>query len=295
MSEFSFVVLHYMAYEETCICVDSIMKNIADDFSVVIVDNGSQNGSGHKLEVRYQKYNNIVLLHSDKNMGFAKGNNLGYKYAVQRHHSRYVICINNDVVIEQKDFLLRIKTHYLKDRFAVMGPDVISNNGKKHENPTYIVALDKYGLKKKIRYLECRLNYLRSSGMKRIIYRGLQGICRRDFARLYGLDKNPHKEEFTLHGSCIIFSKDYMDYNAEEAFFSGTFLYMEEEILQFICKSNSLKMVYADDIYICHMEDAATNYVVNDNKEKEIFKVENYINSAKAYYKLMETYENNKI
>ena len=47
----SFIILHYVAIEETIICVDSIKKmQMQDQIKIVIVDNNSSDDSYQKLK-----------------------------------------------------------------------------------------------------------------------------------------------------------------------------------------------------------------------------------------------------
>ena len=73
----SFVILHYMALEETIQCVESIRNNIDGDKKIVIVDNFSPNGTFKDLKVRYEKEPDVEVLETGSNLGFAKGNNFG--------------------------------------------------------------------------------------------------------------------------------------------------------------------------------------------------------------------------
>ena len=48
-----FVILHYIAAEETEKCVESLLR-LAGDKKIIIVDNASPNGSGKKLQEMYR-------------------------------------------------------------------------------------------------------------------------------------------------------------------------------------------------------------------------------------------------
>ena len=52
----------------------------------------------------------IILL--QENMGFAKANNMGCKYAKEKYHPSFLCVINNDTVITQEDFIERINQIY---------------------------------------------------------------------------------------------------------------------------------------------------------------------------------------
>jgi len=49
-----FVILHYMALEETIQCVESIRGNVIGEKKIVVVDNCSPNGTVKELEARYR-------------------------------------------------------------------------------------------------------------------------------------------------------------------------------------------------------------------------------------------------
>ena len=125
-----FVILHYMALEETIQCVESILNNIEGDKKVIVVDNCSPNNTGADLEKRYAGSGNVDVLQTGKNLGFAKGNNFGYGYAVQNYDPDFVVVMNNDMEIRQQDFISRMEKSWEEHRFAVMGPDIYSTKKK---------------------------------------------------------------------------------------------------------------------------------------------------------------------
>jgi GT2 family glycosyltransferase len=50
MHRFVFVILHYKAIQDTLECIESVLNNIAsDDYSMVVVDNGSNDGTGDDI------------------------------------------------------------------------------------------------------------------------------------------------------------------------------------------------------------------------------------------------------
>ena len=69
-----FVILHYMATDETIICVDSILENVNGDKRIIIVDNASPNNSFDELNIKYKDNILVDVISTDENLGFAKGN-----------------------------------------------------------------------------------------------------------------------------------------------------------------------------------------------------------------------------
>lgn len=56
--------------------------------SIVIVDNASANGTGRELQQLYQGAENIYVILNPENLGFARGNNVGFEFA--KKHSTVI-------------------------------------------------------------------------------------------------------------------------------------------------------------------------------------------------------------
>lgn len=91
--ELSIITVNYNGYKDTCELIDSIPFN--DDMEVIVIDNASQLDEASEIQ---QKYPQVKVIRSTKNLGFAGGNNLGIKAA----QGKYLFLINNDTVF--KDF-----------------------------------------------------------------------------------------------------------------------------------------------------------------------------------------------
>ena len=122
----AFVVLHYKNMRDTLECIDSIRKlNFSDSYHIVVVDNDSC--TLEEAKVLQEKADDFVQ--AQENLGFAKGNNLGIEKA-KEYSPSFIAVINNDTVIEQDDFVNRIKKDYQKYRFDALGPKIITNGGE---------------------------------------------------------------------------------------------------------------------------------------------------------------------
>ena len=86
-------------------CLSSLFK-LTDypNYKVIVVDNGSTDGSVEYVKKHFPKADILAL---DKNYGYAKGNNEGIKYALKKYNPDYVLLLNNDTKIIQKDWLCR--------------------------------------------------------------------------------------------------------------------------------------------------------------------------------------------
>lgn len=295
--KFGFVVLHYLAYEMTLQCVNLLLENFSNyNIHIVIVDNASTNGSGKKLQKDFAANEKVSVLLNQSNLGFAKGNNTGYDFIKTNFSPDFLIVINNDVLIKDKYFLDTIPNIFTKTSFAVLGPDIYNPFSNNHQNPgrlkvlTYEELLQrnlemKYDIKHFTKYyIKTFISQAIKSNLKlKEIYRFIKyTILKRnkiDYTKTY---INPH-----LHGSCYIFSKDFM-VNRPYAFNPGTFLYYEEDILCYECINAKLKMIYSPDIHIEHLEDVSTNLKYSSFKEKEYFKLSEMIKSSDFLLTIMK-------
>ena len=91
--ELSIIIVNYNGLKDTCALIDSIPFN--EDMEVIVVDNGSIENEASKLKITYPQ---IKAIRSEKNLGFAGGNNVGIKAA----KGKYLYLINNDTIF--KDF-----------------------------------------------------------------------------------------------------------------------------------------------------------------------------------------------
>lgn len=92
-------------------CLDSLAAQTYKDYEIIFVDNNSQDGSVKFVKKNYP-FVNIVL--SSSNLGFAGGNNLGYKHS----HGEYVLLLNNDTWVEP-GFLSKFRSAF--DRIPNLG------------------------------------------------------------------------------------------------------------------------------------------------------------------------------
>ena len=90
----SIITVNYNGYEDTCALIDSIPIN-DESLEVIVVDNASKSDEAKAIS---QRYPHVKTIRSEKNLGFAGGNNIGIKAS----SGRYLFLINNDTVF--KDF-----------------------------------------------------------------------------------------------------------------------------------------------------------------------------------------------
>jgi GT2 family glycosyltransferase len=89
------VVLNWNSQEMTEECVRSVLAMEGDSFELLIVDNGSKDGSPEYLRAAFP---DIEVIANSRNLGFTGGCNVGMKRALERG-ADYVLLVNNDTVV----------------------------------------------------------------------------------------------------------------------------------------------------------------------------------------------------
>ena len=113
------VIPHYNKIELLVNCINYLNKQDVDDFDVLIVDNGSSDGS---IEYISEICNGNDRFHSillSENMGFAIAVNKGFKFAIDNNYD-YTLLLNNDAYAE-KSFVKNLTNAIMnrKNRFAI--------------------------------------------------------------------------------------------------------------------------------------------------------------------------------
>lgn len=120
LPEVTIIVLNWNGLADTLDCLDSLSKLDYPSFKVVVVDNGSNDGSP---EIIRKVYSQVRVIETGENLGYVGGNNLGMDYACSRN-SAYVLLLNNDTVVAP-DFLRQMVRFAETDlKIGVVGPTI---------------------------------------------------------------------------------------------------------------------------------------------------------------------------
>lgn len=93
--EISIITINYNGLNDTCALIETLPLEDAS-LEVIVVDNASKADEASTIKQRYPQ---VKVIRSDKNLGFAGGNNLGIKSA----QGKYLFFINNDTLLNIKE------------------------------------------------------------------------------------------------------------------------------------------------------------------------------------------------
>ena len=111
----SIITVNYNGLKETCALIESIPFN--ENMEVIVVDNASKEDEASIIS---QKYPRVKTIRSNKNLGFAGGNNIGIKKA----KGKYLFLINNDTVFKDFNVKTLIDRAESSPRIAIVCPKI---------------------------------------------------------------------------------------------------------------------------------------------------------------------------
>lgn len=248
----SIVILNYLNYRDTIGCVNSIWEMKYKIDKIVIVDNGSKNQSYEILKKLYQNNELIHVMNAGKNLGFAKGNNVGIEYIKKTIKSNFIMLVNNDTIFCDKRMIEIILSKY-KHGVGALGPKIIGKD-RKNQNPI-LIKNNKKQIEKQINYLNVKkFRTEKVSNHKLTVHSKLKNILKKC---LY--------HDTILHGACLILTPDYFKYYSH--LYPKTFLYYEENILKLLLNKVGLEMKYVNKTKIYHKEDQSSNLAFHNDSE----------------------------
>lgn len=101
MPKVAIIIVNWNGLKDTHECLDTVRKISYSNYEIIVVDNGSEKYDADILEKMFGT--EIIIIRSRENLGFAGGNNLGIRCALDRG-AEYVLLLNNDTVVD-KNFL----------------------------------------------------------------------------------------------------------------------------------------------------------------------------------------------
>ena len=110
----SIIILTRNNLEYTKMCLESIRRYTPEPHEIIVVDNGSTDGTIEYLEAQ----EDVKLIKNGLNLGFALGNNLGLREA----RGEYIVILNNDTVVTEGWLTKLINSAQSNPQVGIVGP-----------------------------------------------------------------------------------------------------------------------------------------------------------------------------
>jgi GT2 family glycosyltransferase len=112
------IVLNWNGKKDTLGCLASLQQLDYPNFQTLVVDNGSTDDS---VAVIREQFPHIELLETGQNLGFAEGNNVGVRHALQKNPD-YFLLLNNDTVVDPQ--LLNAFVSSMREEIGILGAKI---------------------------------------------------------------------------------------------------------------------------------------------------------------------------
>ena len=132
MSRVAIIILNYNSWDYTNKCLESLFNQDYNDYTVFVVDNASTNDSIERIcgyldsskkvyitideDEDYISGVNLIFIKSKENNGYAAGNNIALRKAIDSRKFDFYWVINNDTVVEKNTLSMMIEC-ITKDKY----------------------------------------------------------------------------------------------------------------------------------------------------------------------------------
>ncbi|OGM22615.1 hypothetical protein A2961_03445 [Candidatus Woesebacteria bacterium RIFCSPLOWO2_01_FULL_39_21] len=136
------VILNWNRAQDTLDCLKSIKKLLITDFrlSIIVVDNASTDDSVRLIKefINLPRITNFrfELIVNNSNLGYAGGNNIGIKYALERE-ADYVMVLNNDTLLDSDLMNQFIKSSKNYPGAGILSPKIYFAKGFEFHKSRY--------------------------------------------------------------------------------------------------------------------------------------------------------------
>lgn len=259
------IILNYITWADTERCVRSIWETESDrqfPYHIYIVDNASPDPAPQSIQEICGR-DGITYIQSDKNIGYAAGNNLGIRRAVEDGCDN--ILISNSDVCFTGNCISRMAA-YLQNhpKVGIVGPKILDAEGRLQKS----CLCRRTGLKEKY-LVRTRLNL----------------FFRKQYRTYFGLDRDYDKtfRVYAVLGCCFMISPQCV--REVFPFDEGTFLYEEEYIVGIRMEQAGYETHYVPECVIRHLHGSSTGevkpFAYMCETASEIYYCRKYLGAAK--------------
>lgn len=232
------IILNYGTYDLTLKLIESIHSDLEyNNYEILVVDNCSPNNSA-KVLAEHSKKLNYIFIANDVNSGYAAGNNIGLRYAIDNGY-QYSWILNNDVELREKDVLKELVDIAEEcQNIGCIGPKIYALNG-----------------------MPCA-PYCRRPSLWNMTF----GIFEDKRFRNGRVDMCG--EVYRVYGCCMLLRSKAM---AEiDCMDERTFLYGEESILAERLINKGYKTYYDSNVSVTHKESASMRKMSKNKKKLQV-------------------------
>jgi len=114
------IVLNWNGKDDTLACLESLQQITYASFDTLVVDNGSTDGSVLAIRACFPHQS---VIETGKNLGYARGNNVGLRHALAQG-ADYALLLNNDTVADPTFLCSLVEALEASPSAGIAGPTI---------------------------------------------------------------------------------------------------------------------------------------------------------------------------
>jgi glycosyltransferase involved in cell wall biosynthesis len=132
------IVLNWNGWKDTIECLESLQRITYPNYQIIVVDNASTDDSVERIT---EKFPHLTLIETGSNVGYAGGNNIGIKHALE-NGAKYMLIVNNDTEVVSPEFVNQMVDVMKSDStIGILGSKVLNFKGQIQDTILYIPTL----------------------------------------------------------------------------------------------------------------------------------------------------------
>lgn len=120
------VLLNFNNFEDTLDCIHSLATMKSVKYRIIVVDNSSTDLPPAEL----LDNSHVTFIKNDFNYGFAKGCNIGIKYAIENLGCEYIWLLNNDCKVYSKTLVNMLNLIVSEKNVGAVGSKILYPDGR---------------------------------------------------------------------------------------------------------------------------------------------------------------------
>jgi GT2 family glycosyltransferase len=245
------IIVTWNNQDEIRDCLDSIKRSSYENHKVIIIDNASKDST---TEIINKDFSEFDLIQNEKNSHFTGGNNIGFKYAIEKYNPDFLMILNPDTVIE-KDVINKLVNIAITDeKIGAIGPKIKFKGGQN----------------------DGKIN---SAGL---FYDNFHSAYDVGFGEIDKGQFGHTKEVFAVTGTCILFRTEVIEQTG--GFWEILKMYTDEVELFIRVKELGWKVIYTGEVTVWHKYMKSTNQEHTTNYDK--LKMRNWLLIALRHYSM---------
>ena len=240
----SFVLVNYKNFKVTIDCVNSLLKNEPNS-SIVVVENFSQNNSFEMLKKEFDSFNQVNVINTKKNVGYANALNIGIHFSRTVLKSDFVVISNSDILYQ--DYLgveKTIETGY-KNGVGVISMSML-NDDLSFQNPYGC-----YNHSPLLTFMRTLLFVTRESFRTLRKKGGQSTVISGSFSDYF------NRFRYIVNTASGVLTPDFFKHYS--FLHPKTFIYLEEACLYFYLRKAKLKASFTNCCQVIHLEKQSTD------------------------------------